>query len=79
MRLPLLAGFLSTSDDVPVSTETEMDIGEARAALAPVPRTHPPPVFYLPARLTPAQETFLQRRKIAVRLALSISPNLNPR
>ncbi|KAH9915349.1 hypothetical protein B0H21DRAFT_703390 [Amylocystis lapponica] len=68
-RLPLLAGFLCTSDVVPALQDAEGDGTEARAPLAPVPRTHPPPLYYLPARLTPAQDAFLQRRKAEVKEA----------
>jgi len=69
IRLPLLANFLSTSDNIPASTDADMDISDTRAPLAPVPRAHPPPLYYLPARLTPAQEAFLQRRKTEVKEA----------
>jgi len=34
--------------------------------LAPIPRSHPPPLCYLPAVLTPAQEAFILRRKAEV-------------
>lgn len=44
------------------------------------PRTHPPPLYYLPAILTPAQEAFIARRKsqvsnhVHLRIAISSVP-----
>ncbi|PSS05534.1 hypothetical protein PHLCEN_2v3736 [Hermanssonia centrifuga] len=63
-RIPLLANFLSTSDQIP-SEEAE-STPSTSDPLAPVPRAHPPPLYYLPAILTPAQEAFLKRRKAEV-------------
>jgi tyrosyl-tRNA synthetase len=39
--------------------------------LAPPPRSHPPPLYYLPAILTPAQEEFIKQRKAEVSPAIS--------
>ncbi|KAF9234823.1 hypothetical protein BU15DRAFT_52111 [Melanogaster broomeanus] len=63
-RLPLLANFLLTSDVIP-----SFDSSPAPSPsdpLAPPTRSHPPPLYYLPAILTPAQEAFLARRKAEV-------------
>lgn len=38
-------------------------------ALAGPPRSHPPPLYYLPAILTPAQEAFFKRRNEQVKAA----------
>jgi len=59
-RLPLLANFLLTSDIISDETTTPP------SALALPPRGHPPPLFYLPAILTPAQESLIARRKAQV-------------
>ncbi|KAK7030711.1 Pinin-SDK-memA domain-containing protein [Favolaschia claudopus] len=61
-RLPLLANFLLTSDIIP-PTATEEDPAPLPLALSTVPRGHPPPLYYLPAVLTPAQESYIKRRK----------------
>ncbi|KAF9078678.1 hypothetical protein BDP27DRAFT_1309999 [Rhodocollybia butyracea] len=71
-RLPLLANFLLTSDDV--SDEPSMDDPEPPVQDDPTshtkilskanpPRSHPPPLYYLPKILLPSQETFLKKRK----------------
>ncbi|KAI0090564.1 hypothetical protein BDY19DRAFT_887136 [Irpex rosettiformis] len=65
-RLPLLANYLSTSDRIP------LDDASPQAPTNPLvqpPRSHPPPLYYLPAGLTPAQEAFLSRRKTEVKEA----------
>ncbi|KJA28722.1 hypothetical protein HYPSUDRAFT_50917 [Hypholoma sublateritium FD-334 SS-4] len=62
-RLPILANFLLTSDTIPDDSSSPPP---ADNPLAPVPRSHPPPLYYLPAILTPAQEAFLARRKAEV-------------
>lgn len=36
------------------------------SSLAGPPRSHPPPLYYLPAILTPEQEAFINKRKEAV-------------
>ncbi|KAI0319275.1 hypothetical protein OF83DRAFT_1111317 [Amylostereum chailletii] len=64
-RLPLLANFLVTSDDIP----TDDTRTSSRQPLSHPPRSHPPPLFYLPATLTPAQESFLAKRKVEVKEA----------
>jgi len=61
-RLKLLSNFLLTSDVIPVDNSTPPSANP----LAPPPRSHPPPLFFLPAVLTPAQEAFLSRRKAEV-------------
>jgi hypothetical protein len=67
-RYPLLAKYLLTSDtilgDDSQSTPTN--------PLASPPRSHPPPLYYLPAKLTPAQEAFLAKRKQEVQNFLSL-------
>ncbi|KAF7428993.1 hypothetical protein PC9H_008231 [Pleurotus ostreatus] len=62
-RLPLLANFLLTSDVI------SADASLSSNPLAPPPRTHPPPLYYLPAILTPEQEAFLARRRSEVSAA----------
>lgn len=64
-RLPLLANFLLTSDIIPPSSSDE-DPAPLPLALSTVPRGHPPPLYYLPALLTPAQESYIKRRKAQV-------------
>ncbi|KAJ7623304.1 hypothetical protein FB45DRAFT_837421 [Roridomyces roridus] len=64
-RLPLLANFLLTSDIIPASSSDE-DPAPLPLALSTVPRGHPPPLYYLPALLTPAQESYIKRRKAQV-------------
>ncbi|KZT27093.1 hypothetical protein NEOLEDRAFT_155908 [Neolentinus lepideus HHB14362 ss-1] len=64
-RYPLLANFLCTSDLIPMD-------GSEPAPTDPLTnpsRSHPPPIYYLPAILTPAQESFLNRRKAEVKEA----------
>ncbi|KAI6043521.1 hypothetical protein EDC04DRAFT_2652084 [Pisolithus marmoratus] len=60
IRLPLLSNFLSTSDIIPSDLTTTSD------PLAPLPRSHPPPLYYRPAILTPSQEAFLTKRQAEV-------------
>ncbi|KAJ3520446.1 hypothetical protein NMY22_g12754 [Coprinellus aureogranulatus] len=62
-RLPTLANFLLTSDHIPSDDSTPPPSSNP---LAPVPRSHPPPLYYLPAVLTPAQEAFIARRRAEV-------------
>ncbi|CDO72680.1 hypothetical protein BN946_scf184985.g100 [Trametes cinnabarina] len=65
-RLPLLSNFLLTSDVIP-SVDSESPT--STNPLAPPPRTRPPPIYYLPAKLLPAQEAFLKKRKAEVKEA----------
>ncbi|KAH8088963.1 hypothetical protein BXZ70DRAFT_955006 [Cristinia sonorae] len=69
-RLPLLANFLTTADNIPPlpsSDDTPEDSPSTSSKpLAPLPKSHPPPLYYLPAILTPAQEAFLKKRKAEV-------------
>ncbi|KIK05801.1 hypothetical protein K443DRAFT_674861 [Laccaria amethystina LaAM-08-1] len=65
-RLPILSNFLSTSDVIPSTDSTPTP---SENPLAPVPRTHPPPLYYLPAILLPSQEAFIAQRKAEVREA----------
>lgn len=76
-RLPLLANFLLTSDvirdspdDVGSKTDamdTDADADPAKILTqAQAPRSHPPPLYYLPAILTPSQNAFLDKRKTEV-------------
>ena len=62
-RLPLLANFLITSDDIPSDDPAS---AASNNLLAPPPRSHPPPLYFLPKVLTPAQQAFLDRRKSEV-------------
>ncbi|KAH9485764.1 hypothetical protein JR316_0002679 [Psilocybe cubensis] len=61
-RLPLLANFLVTSDVIPIDESSPPSTNP----LMPVPRSHPPPLYYLPAILTPTQKAFLAKRKAEV-------------
>ncbi|KAI0737244.1 hypothetical protein C8Q80DRAFT_1214400 [Daedaleopsis nitida] len=63
IRLPLLSNFLLTSDVIPA---VDSDPQASTNPLAPPPRSRPPPLYYLPAKLLPSQEAFLQRRKAEV-------------
>ena len=63
-RLPLLSNFLLTSDVIP---PVDSDSRASANPLAGPPKTRPPPLYYLPAKLLPSQEAFLQRRKEDVR------------
>lgn len=66
-RLPALAKFLLTSEDIPDdSTEA---FKPSINPLAPPPRTHPPPLYYLPAILLPSQAAFLEKRQAEVKEA----------
>ena len=62
-RLPILANFLLTSD---VISSDDLPPSPSTNPLAPIPRSHPPPLCYLPVILTPAQEAFISRRKSEV-------------
>jgi len=79
-RLPLVANFLSTADHIPPIPSPEDDndnetMGSPQEEtsktnpLTPPSRSHPPPLYYLPAVLTPAQEAFLNKRKAVVKEA----------
>ncbi|RPD58068.1 hypothetical protein L226DRAFT_537353 [Lentinus tigrinus ALCF2SS1-7] len=63
IRLPLLSNFLLTSDVIP---PVDSDAPASTNPLAPPPKTRPSPLYYLPAKLLPSQEAFLQRRKAEV-------------
>ncbi|KIJ51372.1 hypothetical protein M422DRAFT_203525 [Sphaerobolus stellatus SS14] len=66
-RLSALSNFILTSDDIP---DDAMDSSTPSVnPLAPPPRTHPPPLYYLPAALLPSQAAFLQKRKAEVKEA----------
>ena len=65
-RLPILANFLFTSDVIPSDDSPPPSTNP----LAPIPRSHPPPLCYLPAVLTPAQDAFILRRKAEVGIML---------
>jgi len=67
-RLPVLANFLLTSDIIP--TDEDAVITPSETPLVPVPRSYPPPLYYLPAILTPAQDKFLKNRKSEVQDAV---------
>ncbi|KAF5366115.1 hypothetical protein D9757_010936 [Collybiopsis confluens] len=100
-RLPFLANFLLTSDEVPDEPEMDdsdsslqrkfifgrlirlclglipgdqllVDDPQARAKFlsrSNPPRSHPPPLYYLPKLLLPSQEAFLRKRKEQVTAA----------
>ncbi|TFY71240.1 hypothetical protein EVG20_g1765 [Dentipellis fragilis] len=65
-RLPILANFLSTADVIP---SDDASPPPTRGLLQELPRSHPPPLYYLPAKLTPAQEAFITKRKSEVKQA----------
>jgi hypothetical protein len=52
------------------STVTDKNPTDILKKIAP-PRTHPPPLFYLPKVLLPEQEKFLKKRKDEVRMFLA--------
>jgi len=64
-RLPILANFLITSDVIP-SEPHDSDSPPPKDVLSGPPRSHPPPLYYLPAILTSEQKEFLERRKAEV-------------
>lgn len=59
-RLPILANFLLTSDIIP--SDDSSPPPSHKSVLEPL-RSHPPPLYYLPAILTPSQEAFIAKRK----------------
>jgi hypothetical protein len=67
-HLPLYSHFLCTSDDIQ-SIDSMEDQPSSINLLALPTRSHPPPLFYLPAILTAAQEAFLEKRKLKVKEA----------
>ncbi|KAG1788377.1 uncharacterized protein HD556DRAFT_1404236 [Suillus plorans] len=67
-HLPLYSHFLCTSDDTQ-SIDSMEDQPSSITLLALPTRSHPPPLFYLPAILTAAQEAFLEKRKFKVKEA----------
>jgi len=71
-RLPALANFLLTSDTIPSgdSVDSSTPLPTSINPLAAPPRTHPPPLIFLPAILTPAQSTFIEKRKAEVKEAV---------
>jgi len=62
-RLPILANFLITSDIIP--SDDSSPPPSHKIVLEPL-RSHPPPLYYLPAILTPSQEAFIAKRKAEV-------------
>ncbi|KAH9925849.1 uncharacterized protein BXZ73DRAFT_49749 [Epithele typhae] len=66
-RFPVLANFLLTSDVVLAKPDPD-----APAAARPPPRSRPPPIYYLPAKLLPSQETFLLKRKEEIQAAAEL-------
>ncbi|KAF8911681.1 hypothetical protein CPB84DRAFT_1671609, partial [Gymnopilus junonius] len=65
-RLPLLANFLLTSDTISSEDSPPSDSTDPPKVLINPPRSHPPPLYYLPVLLTSAQEAFLTKRKAEV-------------
>jgi hypothetical protein len=59
-RLPVIANFLLTSDIIP--SDDSSPPPSPKLTLEPT-RSHPPPLYFLPAVLTPAQEAFIAKRK----------------
>jgi len=59
-RLPILANFLLTSDVI--TSDDSSPPPSHKWTLEPL-RSHPPPLYYLPAVLTPSQEAFIAKRK----------------
>ncbi|KAI0302305.1 hypothetical protein B0F90DRAFT_1627344 [Multifurca ochricompacta] len=59
-RLPILANFLLTSDVIP--SGDSIPPPSYKWILEPL-RSHPPPLYYLPAVLMPTQEVFISKRK----------------
>ncbi|KAF9525009.1 hypothetical protein CPB83DRAFT_571714 [Crepidotus variabilis] len=66
-RLPVLSNFLVTSDVIPDDDDGTPTSPSTKTLDAP-PRSHPPPLYYIPAILTPAQERYLSQRKAKVSL-----------
>lgn len=70
---PAPATPINTDSNEPAQDADSKNLSSAtaRASRAPAltgpPRSHPPPLYYLPAILTPAQEAFIKRRKEEVR------------
>jgi hypothetical protein len=62
-RLSILANFLLTSDLI--TSEDSSPSPSHRWILEPS-RSHPPPLYYLPAVLTPSQDAFIAKRKAEV-------------
>ena len=58
-----------TSDHIPTSNDSSPP-PPSKSPLSEAPRSHPPPLYYLPAILTPAQATFLAQRKAEVKEAV---------
>ncbi|KAG8995048.1 hypothetical protein FRB93_001238 [Tulasnella sp. JGI-2019a] len=74
---PRLAGFLLTPDVFPEDDELLLADGTAAPAPAPASLNHPPSskqppaLYYLPAKLTPAQDKFLAKQKAAAAQVIS--------
>jgi len=68
-RLPVLANFLLTSDVIPSDDSSYPP--SYKWTLEPL-RSHPPPLYYLPAVLTPSQEAFIAKRKAEVIIVSSL-------
>jgi hypothetical protein len=62
-RFPQLANFLLTTD---VITSDDSPPPPSTNPFSLAPRSHPPPLYYLPAILTATQESFITRRKAEV-------------
>ncbi|TDL22971.1 hypothetical protein BD410DRAFT_787780 [Rickenella mellea] len=61
-RIPQLSNFLLTSDVIREDDDADSSPLPSVSEAFPT-RSHPPPLYYLPAHLTPAQEAFLNKRK----------------
>ncbi|KAJ4490095.1 hypothetical protein J3R30DRAFT_3418961 [Lentinula aciculospora] len=75
-RIPYLANFLCTSDVIPdeqaMEEEVEQNDPQSFAeilAKSKPPRSHPPPLYYLPKKLLPSQEAFIKKRKEKITVA----------
>ncbi|KAH7877756.1 uncharacterized protein C8R40DRAFT_1159703 [Lentinula edodes] len=65
-RTPYLANFLCTSDVI--ITGDAQSFAKILEKAKP-PRSHPPPLYYLPKKLLPSQEAFLKKRKEEITVA----------
>ncbi|EJD08252.1 uncharacterized protein FOMMEDRAFT_74921 [Fomitiporia mediterranea MF3/22] len=66
-HLTLLSNFLLTEDVIP---PTDTDSEEFNLSTFVPKRSHPPPLYYLPAVLLPRQEAFLTKRRTQVKEAV---------
>jgi len=65
--LPNLSNFFSTADRIPPLDSMDSAFDSFRLESILPSRTHPLPLLYLPAKLTPEQDAFLSKRKALVK------------